>query len=1221
MMKTSLLDTRGMIIRALTAGKDPEAVLDAETGTPVNSAAYGTANFISTFLLPLLEEFNPLQIVAVWDVGHSKYRTALYPDYKGSRKRAKSKEPKEAKVQRDLCIRYCKNILTRLGIMSVHCENVEADDVIAKLCTVFPGTVLVDTVDQDLLQLQADHENVTVRRAGEIITDGFNKELPIEYTTLSKSILGDQSDGYGGVKGVGQVAWDNMMQAFGDDGMKELEEIVKNGDRATMAEVVEGTKGTDVAGPIAKMYEQFSDWQMMYALAQLHPELCEGYYNGQMNQLIWTARLPQRAKLREGLEAAGCGHYLPQLQKWTNSTTLVTAANYDEAMAHFSQHAMDGPAVAFDLESFDTLNHEPYREAKSGFVDMAHQQITGWSVCYGTNFQHTMYVSCGHRDTDNVPMERLNDMLAVADKAGLIIQNATFETVVTSNNIDYDIVDPYDTAVMSSYVDENQFSDLKSMSNERLRYKQITYDEVLEAAGASNMAELTGEEVLQYGADDAYTTARLFWLYARIMWTEGTIDFYAKYELGTYRSFLQAYIYGVPVDFERMATIKAADQVKIQEADASIRSQLLSHCGEFMLQADGSPVTDEEGKPVPRYNAGHVAELVDDLMILEAAKIDEKVRAGEFTEEAGEGKKAAKRSALEADFVALAPYQPYSRTMQVPEFIPSAKQLSELATKYKLSPIEKVSISAMNTWVTQEHERLVSLEDAERQEIDAELASVGDPEDLENVPLSQELQDARSVLDLIAAAVHQFKARAGAEYAALKDFVETVAFADKAKEKISGSELNASSPKQMQALFYVTLGLPIQVRSKPSYGSSRDRMGLPGAPATDAKAIDTAIAEYDGIPDHAWKIAILKELKEQRRLLTRSQLFFTPYPLWENPDEPGLVNPQFKNCGTVTRRPSGGSPNFLQISKKDPDVRQLILAPEGYVCVSPDYNGQELRIMGSESEDPVFLDAYCGPERKDIHSVTASGIAYAMAARQHPEMLEKLRFDGGLMTYEDFMAARFSADEEVAAFADKVRKAAKQVNFLIIYGGGPAALSRNIGVPEQVARAFMDAFFLRYPNVTPWQNRSIAFAQRHGYARTAYGNRRHLPDILDPNRGAAARAERQAVNFPIQGGAADILKVMLYHLRESQLLENTGSFLVAPVYDEVFFFVPKEEVVPFWQELKPIMDITPPGHRIPMDAELSIGAHNWGDMIELGGNPSVEAIEAACDGRTLEQAA
>jgi DNA polymerase I-like protein with 3'-5' exonuclease and polymerase domains len=275
-----------------------------------------------------------------------------------------------------------------------------------------------------------------------------------------------------------------------------------------------------------------------------------------------------------------------------------------------------------------------------------------------------------------------------------------------------------------------------------------------------------------------------------------------------------------------------------------------------------------------------------------------------------------------------------------------------------------------------------------------------------------------------------------------------------------------------------------------------------------------------------------------------------------------------------------------------------------YVIVSADWAGQELRILASESRDPVMLDAYLGENKKDIHSVTASGIAptffrQAFFRTQYdlPEEYASV-YD---VTYEDFVLELHS--EDLGKPLTKIRKSAKETNFLMSYLGGYTTLAERLMIPGRLAKEIFAATFARYARIQPWQQEVIEEARRKGYSESVYGSRRHATkDLFSSDDGVRTRMERQLVNHVIQGGAAGILKTVLSEAHRTKLFEETGALLIAPVYDELTSSVPRESVWEYCCRLKAEMELTPPGHAVPMVAEFSVSSESWGSLVEIGSN-------------------
>ena len=205
---TILLDLKGLIMYAMHRGTDPDALLDADDNS-VNTAAYGFNVFLDTTLLPMLEEFAPRRIVAVWDKGES-YRTGIWPKYKAKR-RAREKEP-VMEEQMNLLFDQVEKFMLSIGCTLTYVKDVEADDVLSLLKQKIRGPKQLWTVDADLLEL-SDEECMVMLRGEWIQTE--HKGVPVELTTLNKSLVGDTSDEYPGVKGFGPKAWDEIILMFG----------------------------------------------------------------------------------------------------------------------------------------------------------------------------------------------------------------------------------------------------------------------------------------------------------------------------------------------------------------------------------------------------------------------------------------------------------------------------------------------------------------------------------------------------------------------------------------------------------------------------------------------------------------------------------------------------------------------------------------------------------------------------------------------------------------------------------------------------------------------------------------------------------------------------------------------------------------------------------------------------------------------------------------------
>ena len=1169
----ALLDIRGMMLKGLLGGEDPDGTLNPEGGTD-NTAQYGFYRFIDMHLLPVLEAVSPRSIIATWD-GGSAHRKGLFPDYK--KKRGERVVSETMKLEMEKCEKLIQDLLKSIGATQCKVKGVEADDVIAYLCQKLPGKKLVYTGDADLIQL--DNDQVDVIYQGEMIKLSSGHTAP-EYVAITKSLVGDSSDEYPGIVGFGPAKILDLIAEFGEDVLQDLEECVRTKDFSAIREAERSTSNPKALKALDLIMTGVDQWPLMYELALLHPELCEGVRQKKFVTIDWVKRVPNYHTMSAVLEAGGCKpEFMDKFSQYTPVYELVTKDNWDGFVDRFTAELDRTPFFAFDYESVDVLKHAPFNEAKrSGgdYVDVLSQSITGMSICYGEHLQYTSYICVDHANTENVMDEYLKDILETVEESGkdLVAHNAPFELALTDTNFLWKPKDILDTRLFSHYVDENESHHLKDLSKRVLHYQQTSYKDTLEAAGVDNMQQMSGEQVLVYGCDDSLVTAQLFDLFYIITHLEGTYDFCAKQETATNAVLYEGFESGLRIDYDRLDELAAEDLVTFDTNMETLRSVLAEHCS-----------TPDKGRS---------QELLNELTEFTAAKMKL------------DGKSAA---AIE---------QKLEEMVTTYELATQYRPLVEIAKEVKFTPTALQITKLMQT----EFGITATMEGVTPNKITEFLGAVYEELKDDEVPAYME----RTVfLQCLAAASTELKKRNGIFFDQFLD--ECMKLAEKgAPREIHGDELNLDSPVQMQQLLYCKLGLEIRMHGKMQHGSTREKLGYrEGSPSTDDKAIDTALAE--DCPEGDWRREALLALKAAKAANTRRKNYWRPYPLWKHPRD-GNVHGGIINCGTVTKRFTGSNPNELQLSGKDGGrVRSIILPKkDGDVILSPDFNGEELRITAALSGDPVMTDAYIGEVRRDLHSITAAAISGAILHREAPQLMEQIDFQliNGLntMVYDDFLWWLGHEDKATADVFKNIRKLAKGVNFLLIYVGGPGTLSRNLGVPYNVAEQFLAATMATYPRLEPWQAESILFAQEHGYVLTSYGNRRHIgDDIFSNDNGVRTRMERQAVNSQVQGTGSDIMKQVMYDVREQRLFENTGASLIVAPYDEIAVSVPRSAAWDCWLGMQEIMTLTPPGHSVPQLPELKAGALNWGQMVELGAFPSREAFDIMLDEQLAKKAA
>jgi DNA polymerase-1 len=278
---------------------------------------------------------------------------------------------------------------------------------------------------------------------------------------------------------------------------------------------------------------------------------------------------------------------------------------------------------------------------------------------------------------------------------------------------------------------------------------------------------------------------------------------------------------------------------------------------------------------------------------------------------------------------------------------------------------------------------------------------------------------------------------------------------------------------------------------------------------------------------------VLEALAEQHPLASRilefreidklKGTYIDALPRYADP-KTGRIHTRFDQAVAATGRLSSSDPNLQNIpirSEVGRKIRAAFVAPRGHVIVSADYSQIELRVLAHLARDPELIDAFTTGE--DVHARTAALI------------FDKARAD-------------VTSDE---------RRAAKTINFGVIYGMGDSALAKQLGIPREQAAKFIEAYFLRYAGVAEFMEKTVESARQGEAVRTVLGRRRFLPNLSSANRGLRLEAERVARNTPIQGTAADILKLAMIAIDRNP--PTPGARMVLTVHDELVFEVPEGE--------------------------------------------------------------
>lgn len=1165
-----LLDIRGLAIRSLHSGTDMEGDRDSLTGKIVNTPAHALHNLVTDCLLPALQDFRVGRIIAVWDGGNF-YRESVYPEYKAARK-AKETSP-ELKHALDETIKHTKLLLKYLGVTQVVVDTVEADDVIAWMAQKLPASV-IQTVDRDLTQLGSP--NVLVQVGREFV-DAFkdkNVEVPFNRVVLYKSLVGDTSDGYPGVKGFGPAKWQKLIEEYGDDGLQQLEDM-HNGTGFNLLHELAPSEPL-----LALILNDLQGWTTSWNLAQLHPELIGSLQQGQKgkNGFLtprWSKAVPSAEKMGALLDSVGTPELRETLAPYMpNPAFILDASALDDEEGTLEQARQlfaESPFVSVDWETSAPVN-ENFREAAKGreVVDMLSSVITGAGFTFGKNLEHTFYATFNHAGNRNLPADFLPKLIAcVPEGVPLVIQNLYFEQTIYKGQFGLDLPEAHDTKVMGAHYDEQESSGLKDMSLRLLGYKQLHYGDVIEKGMA--MSDYSAEHVLKYGADDPLVTAHLYDFLKLQLQLEGTWHFVKQNEFPPIRLLSDAFLAGVNVDWEELERIRIEDQAIFDTNMARLRELIREHQTPDLL---------EEGI---ENLLGIEREIID-------AQYEAKVKSKELTQGEADERRASAIANLRSLVESRVTYRDLSEVEKPMEFKLTPAQFKEVCDYLGLPELEKATKTAWEAWhalavrraSTAKAQRLVELVGECLSKIHVKKAA-GDPERQNLIALCTEL-----TLELTP---------------------------PEKRYKIEGSELSLSSPVQMRALLYGMLALPVHITSF-NVSEEREALGLEGTVQANEDAIVTAMAK--DAPEGSWKREALECLLAAKKADTRRKNFYTPYPLWKHPKS-GLVHPQLNSCGTETRRMSGSAPNLMQMPKRGEGIkfRNCILPLPGHdlVC-SIDWAGEELRVGAGLSMDeemlscfidaevlktlpqwmvdslgPKYVKKFQGAELRDIHSLTAAGIIG--------------------VNYEAFEAVRRDEDHKDHKRYKKVRGEAKSVNFGSAYGIGPAKLARQLICAEEDARAYLSAKKKLYAGYEVWREKAIKTLHKQGYLTTLYGSRRHLFDkLLKADEGLRGAYERAAVNFLIQGVCADYLKVILTDLHRRQTFQRHKAQFLAPIHDELVFSCHSSQASSLIMEVHSVMTQGIAGLPCPLWAEPSLGP-SFGQQTEIGPHPTPELINRA----------
>ncbi|WP_420551111.1 DNA polymerase I [Litorivicinus lipolyticus] len=401
-----------------------------------------------------------------------------------------------------------------------------------------------------------------------------------------------------------------------------------------------------------------------------------------------------------------------------------------------------------------------------------------------------------------------------------------------------------------------------------------------------------------------------------------------------------------------------------------------------------------------------------------------------------------------------------------------------------------------------------------------ELKALYESLELPLVPVIADLEDLGALIDPDALALQS--AELGLRLEQLED----------AAHDLAGEPFNLSSPKQLQAILFEKLGLPV-LKKTPK-----------GAPSTNEEVLAELAEQYE----------LPKLLMEHRSLSKLKGTYTDKLPLAA--DANGRIHTSLHQAVTSTGRLSSSDPNLQNIPIRTEEgrrIRAAFIAPAGHVLMAADYSQVELRVMAHFSQDPGMIAAFQADQ--DIHSATAA---------------------------EVFGVDTVTADH---------RRAAKAINFGLIYGMSAFGLARNLHISRGEAQDYIDRYFARYPGVLRFMETTKENAQADGYVATQRGRRLYLPDINGRDQMRKRAAERLAINAPVQGTAADLIKQAMLDVDALIRRDFPDVRMLLQVHDELLFEVPLGRADAFAAALKPAMEGVK-GLDVPLKVDIGRGA-SW----------------------------
>lgn len=1052
-------DMSSVMWTCLSVGADVEGNKIAHNGRmfQVNTSGYGYEMSVN-HIVGMLKMFNvaPKDMIMVFEGMNSKSpRLAISPKYKATR----SERPPEMYMAFQELKDRLQQVFGGLGALSLTQDEAEGDDTLAWLAVNTEEDLVVVSGDGDITVLNGTNTygaTITVCRGGVTGTNPYG-DWPCQFITVYKAMVGDSRDNIKGIPGFGPAAWADFVAEFGVAGMAEMARLAELG---SLDELVPETSNK----MIFKIVQGADSFLESYKLAKLHPE--------------WVNTFNNPLEFRPGLIKGKVTD--DRLKRWEPTSTLITSDRWDSWLLHATPELLASGFIALDIETSTPDESDEWLEAQGkedgAGVDVMGSELTGMSLTYGDNNQHTVYIPVDHYDTDNVAKADLAELIGKLGAAGktLVVHNYSFEGTVLfnewgdlfkDNGSEGLLPNCLDTKLEASYVDENNSLGLKKLAKRWFNYEQTEYNAVTMIDSVRyKMRDLTGAHVKEYGCDDTIVTASLHNFAKLFMQLEHTWNVYLDVEIDAMYLHTQSFIHGTKCDVSKVKELEALDDVTYNTAWATLETYLVQK--------------GWDGTVCPVYSAEITpAQVKEAFLLTQGADLDTRVRTLSKMADAAEAQGASIFAALlrNSDWEGLNAY---------------------VRSKFTAKPT-----------------------------------------------------------------------------------------------------FNTGSPKQLQALMYGAMGLPVRVYNKPT-DIARKAGARQGSPKTD----ELAIAYARSMDATEEILPVLEALRIMKMISTRRGLYYSTYPYfvhWKT----GLIHSSHNQCSTNTRRASSSAPNLQQIEKsakiegQTARFREVIVPhKKGAVIVSMDFASQELRVIADYSRDPNMLDCFVGSQLKDMHALTGLGII-------------KDKEPAVVWDYEMFARILGDTTNPMHKEVKKCRTLGKKVNFTTEYGAMAPKLAATMLVSEEEAQAYIDAKESAFPVALAWKASVVTEAKETGIVRTMLGAVRHLRSALkSSDRYETSKAERQAVNFKIQSSSGEMTKKAEGRMWRARLESRFDAKIIGPVHDEVVASCSVADLEEFIPAMHACMVGQYAGMIVPIRSSISFGP-SFGVQVEIGEEPSLEAIQ------------